>query len=302
MATEQQVQQMLDLMQQQMTAFHTLQAENTRLREEGVVAANNNIPNNIHNNNNANNNNVNNNNRYKAKKPDRPIINAALDDREWALFMDTWARYKTMINVVEVASVRMELRAACSDDVNKLLFEFVGAGTLDGCTEEELLGHIKSVAVKSVHKEVHQVAFNKILQNSGESVTNYVARLKAKAFLCEFEVSCTDHNPVIRISYAEQMVSQRLLAGLSNQEHQRKILAEAPTLITLYDKVKRLQILETTEESVSILKKNCHLRKQQFNDQVRKAGTLGAKDGVTGKCKLCWRSSHPGGKVMDRVK
>ena len=98
--------------------------------------------------------------------------------------MDTWTRYKSMIGVVDtdVVVVRQELRTACSTDVNKLLFEFVGATTLNRCTEAELLGHIKSVAVKTVHKEVHQMAFNKMAQNQGESITNYVARLKAKAF------------------------------------------------------------------------------------------------------------------------
>ena len=76
-----------------------------------------------------------------------------------------------------------------------------------------------------------------MIQNPGESVTNYVARLKAKAFLCGFEVTCTNHETPVTISYAEQMVAQHLVAGLRNQEHQRKVLAEESALITLSDKV-----------------------------------------------------------------
>ena len=241
------------------------------------------------------------------KNPDRPTINAGLDDREWALFNDTWTRYKTMINVVEVGAIRMELRAACSDDVNKLLFEYVGTDILDACTEEQLLDHIKSVAVKSVHKEVHQVAFNKMSQNSGESVTNYVARLKAKAFLCGFEVQCTDHQPSKAISYAEQMVSQRLVVGLANQEHQRKILAEAPVLVTLADKVRRLQMLETTEESVTMLHTSSFIPPSEaalqhasnYRNNKNKKTNGGTADAT--KCRWCGRSSHPGGKpIVDR--
>ena len=75
--------------------------------------------------------------------------------------------------------------------VNKFLFEYIGPSKLNVCTENELLSYIKSVAVKVVHKEVHRMAFNSLVQDQGEPVTQWVARIKAKAFLCEFEVPCT---------------------------------------------------------------------------------------------------------------
>ena len=50
------------------------------------------------------------------------------------------------------------------------------------------------------------------------------------------------------------MVAKRLVEGLSYQEHQRN-LAEASALVTLSDKVNRLHMLETTEESVTMLHK-----------------------------------------------
>ena len=69
---------------------------------------------------------------------------------------------------------RNELRASCSPDVNKLLFEYVSATQLKACTEDELLAHIKSVAVRGVHKSVHRVEFSKMAQNEGEKATHYV--------------------------------------------------------------------------------------------------------------------------------
>ena len=153
MATQEQLQDVINLLKEQMTMVNNLRSENTQLRAAATG---------------------------KSRKPDRPIINAGIDDREWALFMDTWTRYKSMIGLSDTdeATVRQELRTACSPEVNKLLFEYVGAQILDVCTEVELLSHVKSVAVKTVHKEVHRMAFNKMSQNHGESVTNYVARLK----------------------------------------------------------------------------------------------------------------------------
>ena len=98
--------------------------------------------------------------------------------------------------------------------------------------------------------------FDRLVQGE-ESVVKYVAKLKSKAFLCQFEVestcTTTDCNTRIRLSYAEDMIATRLVSGLRNQEHKRKILAEAATLTTLDAKIKRLQVLETTDQSTSAL-------------------------------------------------
>ena len=224
MATQEQFQSMLTMMQQQMARLDALQQENDTLRRQNAET--------------------------KLKKPDRPIIEGNWNDSEWALFLDTWRRYKIMASLTQADEIRMELRAACSSDVNKFLFEFVGPNILDNATEEQLLAHIKSVAVKGLHKEVHRVTFGKLKQGDGESVTHFVARLNAQAALCGFSVTCTCHEDV---SFAEEMVAQQLVAGLRDQEHQSKVLSEANTLNSLQLKVQRLQSLETTEESATKL-------------------------------------------------
>ena len=228
--TAEQMRTMLEFMQQQMTTLTELQAENARLR--GADAAN----------------------ILKSKKPDRPTIDANLDDQEWLIFLDAWERYKEMLGLLatEVNKIRNELRESCSADVNKLLFEYVGAAQLKTCTEQQLLDHIKSVAVRGVHKSVHRVEFSKMTQNEGEKATHYVGRLNSKALLCKFVVQCTC-DPQTTVSYADERVAERLIAGLRNQEHQRKILADADTLVTLKQMVERLQVLEATEESASSL-------------------------------------------------
>ena len=128
MASEEQIQRMLVLMEQQMTQLTTLQAENTQLRNNvaGVPPPQQQQqpP------------------RPKAKSPDRPVINADTDEQEWELFKDSWNRYKTMTAVTDVNMLRLELRAACSQDVNRLLFEYIGADALNTADENELLDFI----------------------------------------------------------------------------------------------------------------------------------------------------------------
>ena len=289
MATEAQLQDVINLLQQQMNVVNTLQAENATLRE--TLNATQNTPESTP---------VN-----KFKKPDRPVINAGIDDREWALFQDTWTRYKSMVRVSndDIATIRQELRTACSPEVNKLLFEYVGAPTLDACSEAELLGHIKSVAVKTVHKEVHRMAFNKMIQNQAESVTNYVARLRSKAFLCKFEVECPC-TPAATVSYADEMVAQRLVAGLSNADHQRKILSEAATLPTLAEKIERLQVLETTEASSIELHQtspSSEAAASHFQREKKKKFQQPVPDDENQpNCRWCGKSSHPEGSSLER--
>ena len=290
MGTPEQFQEMLDLLKQQVATMQNLQNENVRLREEvaqptaGAAESS----------------------TYRSKKPDRPTVNVDIDEREWALFIDAWGMYKKMCHLAptQVESIRLELRAACSSDVNRMLFEYVGATTLDASTEDQMLVHIKSVAVKTVHKEVHRMTFSRMVQDQGESVTSYVARLKAQAFLCRYEIPCTCCTPPKMISYAEEEVSQQLLAGLRNQEHLQKVMAEAESLTTLDLKVKRLQVLETTEESASSLHNvtppiagtEAALAKSQY-----KAGKVASKlPSEEILCQWCGLGSHPNGKSLER--
>ena len=286
MATEAQVQTMLELMQQQMEQLKQLQTENTQLR--------------------------NNNNTdppaERTKRPDRPVVNANIDEREWELFKDSWQRYKTMAGLTRVENIRMELRASCSTDVNRLLFEFVGAPTLDTTTEAEMLTHIRAVAVKGTHKEVHRMNFFKLNQMEGESITQFVARLKSQASLCQFNITCNAHNPPTTMSYADDMVTQQLIAGLRNQQHQSRVLAEATTLNTLAAKIARLQCLESTEESTTKMRNlppnsvsKVEFTRQSNYRRVNKPPP-GSKNGkqANNNCRGCGRPSHGDGKSMAR--
>jgi hypothetical protein len=124
-------------------------------------------------------------------------------------------------------------------------------------TESELLNHIKTVAVKTIHPEVHRWSFSQVTQNDGEGITRYVGRLKSQAALCNFTVKCSCHTDV---SYAEQMVSHRLIAGLANPEHQSRVLSEVQDLPDLKTKIDRLVSLETTDDATNNISPAMHTR------------------------------------------
>lgn len=103
----------------------------------------------------------------RVKRLDRPVIDGDATDSDWAMFIDSLDRYKTMTKISDPVEIRNELRSTCSPVINKLLFDFVGASTLNSCTEQQLLAHIKLVAVKGVHKEVHRQNFHSLQQSPG---------------------------------------------------------------------------------------------------------------------------------------
>ena len=249
----------------------------------------------------------------RVKRPDRPVVDVDSTDGDWALFIDSWKRYKTMTKMNDPLEIRNELRSTCSPVINKLLFDFVGPETLNTCSEQQLLQHIKSVAVKGVHKEVHRQKFHTLHQSPGESITRYLARLRAQAALCEFRITCPNSTCASQVSYVDDMISGQMIAGLANMEHQSKILAEAAMLDSLQKKFDRLVSLETTDQSTSHLQtpittpklsgpsESAAQRSQYQQQKQPKKPSLAGKDSRSPlPCKGCGEVSHPPGKSMAR--
>ena len=290
-----QMQQMLDLLTQQVTTMTKLQEENQQLRGAGQTETQRNGTGRS---------------QYKSKKMERPVIDRDIDDREWARFLNKWSRYKEMCELDDnndANRIRLELRAACSDDVDRLLFEYVGETKLDNASETELMEHIKSVTVKTVHKEVHRLEFHRMIQEQGETITQWVARLRAKAFLCKFETPCKCCTPAVMTSYTDDEVAQRLVAGLRNKEHQTKVLAEVASLTTVDLKIERLQLLETTEESARTLHDRPAVSAPAKSDY--KAAKMSKRMKIppgdtpaSPTCRWCGKTSHRGGGLSDRKK
>ena len=139
-------------------------------------------------------------------------------------------------------------------DVNRLLFEYVGATALNTATEEELLTYIKSIAVKGTHEEVYRMKFFRLSQMDSETVTQYVTCPRSQAILCQFKIACTNHEQQTFVNFADEMITQQLILGLRNQYHQLCILSEGSVLPTLREKFQHLQCLESTEQSTNIMR------------------------------------------------
>ena len=114
----------------------------------------------------------------KSVKPVRPSVDVEMSEGEWDILLDQWDRFKRMAKLTEALEINDNLRQCCTEQLNKRLFDIKGSAALNSATEEVLLGWIKELAVKGVHKEVHRTRFVKLKQKQGESINSYYGRLK----------------------------------------------------------------------------------------------------------------------------
>ena len=173
----------------------------------------------------------------QVRRPEQLSIGFDTTDSDLELFIDTWTWYKDMCRLRDLAVIWNELKMACNSDVNRLLFDLIEPEILNSAMEEYLLHQIWFITVQGLHKEVHWQNFYLMRQKECESVSHFLARLRAQAKFCEFRVVCPNEmNCGWQVDYSNDMVAGQMVAGLANMEHQSRVLVESITLTTLEQK------------------------------------------------------------------
>ena len=80
--------------------------------------------------------------RPRLKAPERPEVDLGFSETQWALFEDEGKLYKRRA-ALQADQIKDELRACCSKELRKTLFDFVGTSVIDSYTEDQLLEKIK---------------------------------------------------------------------------------------------------------------------------------------------------------------
>ena len=168
----------------------------------------------------------------KCKKPDRPEVSLDITESQYAFFKEEWRIYKTRCGL-QPEEITLELRAACTTELRRSLFDFIGIDALNSATEDNLLDHIEKVAVKAKNTAVHRQEFYSMSQAPDETILSFVSRLRSKASHCCFATECTCKAAV---SYAVEMITDQMIVGLSDSDCQAEILAKGDTLKTFDNK------------------------------------------------------------------
>ena len=230
--------------------------------------------------------------RTKIKAAERPEIDIGCNENHWAFFLEEWKSYKRRTSLKPTQIVD-ELRACCTKELRKTLFDFVGGTTLENITETDLLEKMKASAVIGKSVSVHRKEFYSISQSPGENINLFVAKLKSKAEHCNFTISCVNGTCTQANSYAEAMVSDQMIVGLYDKDIQQEVLARDKELRTFSDRyalieaqeLGRLAKCQLNNSSTANIIRSQYKRLQSVN-----GGSRNTK--VTTRCPGCNSEGH----------
>ena len=239
----------------------------------------------------------NNDTRPRVKAPERPDMDLGCSETTWAFFEDEWKLYKRRA-ALNAGQAKDELRACCSKELRKTLFDFIGASTIEGYTEEQLLEKIKETAVIGKNKAVHRKEFYEIIQAPDEQLKLFVAKLKAKAERCNFTMECTAAGCTEVLNYGEQMIKDQMTTGLYDKDVQQEVLAKDKTLTTLELVYNHVEAYEQGKRAKSELQGPSEVNAVQ--SQYKKSKSSGENDETSRACNGCGGPAHGG--YMQREK
>ena len=72
-----------------------------------------------------------------AKHAERPEVDVGCSESQWLFFLDEWKSYKRRTSL-DASKIVDELRASCTKELRRILFEFVGGSTLETISENGL--------------------------------------------------------------------------------------------------------------------------------------------------------------------
>ena len=108
----------------------------------------------------------------RVKSPERPEVGLGFSETRWAFFINEWELYKRRTSL-KTENVTDELRACCSMELRKTLFDFLGSASLASLSEIQLLEKIRSAAVIGKNKAVHRKEFYEVHQERDEPINRF---------------------------------------------------------------------------------------------------------------------------------
>lgn len=187
----------------------------------------------------------------KMEKVRRPTISTSGTSEDWAYFLSRWAEYKIATQLQE-RDVVFQLLECADESLRKDLNRT--HGTLIGKTEQEVLLHIKTLAVKPENVLVARVQLQNISQDRDETVRAYCARLRGQAGVCKFVKAKTcDCTAVVEVDYSEDIIRDTLIRGLCDDEIKLHILGQCQQDLTLDQTLQMVEAKESGKRSAGML-------------------------------------------------
>ena len=230
--------------------------------------------------------------RPRVKPPERPEIDLGFSETQWAFFEDEWNLYKRRA-ALQPDQLKDELRACCSKDLRRTLFDFVGSSALEALSEPNLLAKIKATAVIAKNKAVHRKEFYEIGQAPDEQLNLFLAKLKSKSERCNFTMKCTAVDCEQVNNYGEEMIRDQMTTGLYDKDVQQEVLAKDKELTTFDEFYTLIDAYEQGKRAKSELQNHSLSEINAAKSQYKKSKSDRGDDSKPSKrCTGCGGSPH----------
>ena len=210
----------------------------------------------------------------KPEKFPRPVLELDTTEENYAEFAATWKQYKEEFSLTDKVLIR-QLVACCSTELRTSLSRLTGGNQFE-LNEDELLRHMKQLAVRHQNPAVHVQQFLGLSQQSEEGVRSFLTRLQGVACRCSFVVKCDDCDK--DISYQDSVVRFKLIQGLTDSDIKEHILSEQDK--SLEETVKAIEAKECGKLARQAVGVASPVAKVQIVAENKE------------KCKFCGRTSH----------
>merc|ERR1712239_111632 len=225
-----------------------------------------------------------------------PVVEENCTESDWSFFVAEWNRYSTAVGLDgdEPGAVR-QLWAACSDGLRRALHN---DGAQSETAVQQLLQHVKSLAVKRRNNLVNIMTLQKMGQQREEGVLSFLSRLNGQADLCDLQVACSCNKLVC---FKEKFKTLQLIRGLVDQEIQERVLAVGAALpegkeLSLAEVVKLVEATESARSTRDLVSGAGGLNRlsdhQKNKSQKRQEKGKPASSSTPGKCTFCGRGQH----------
>ena len=182
-------------------------------------------------------------------KMDPPKLQLGVDQQTWDQFITRWEIFKSTMGIDDASSSWLFncLEQGLGDEVIKAN---PGIQPQD-MTEVILTACIKKLAVKVESKRLHRIKMNKLRQDPGVSVNNYLAALRGQSRQCQYEVKCSSCNA--QTDYSDEIILDQLINGLHDQDIVAALLRDEKTDRNLLETVEFIARMEqATLESTQV--------------------------------------------------
>ena len=217
-----------------------------------------------------------------------PNISNEMTHPQFRKFRIDWSVFKK-INNIPTDQIGEYLYSACDDGVQTSIIN--SHDTFFSDEEEEMLQCIERIVTKRVNPTVHRMHFGNLKQSDGETMQDFLTRIKSAAIDCEF--NCPDcESDISRVDIKIQFIR-----GISNETLQTDILAKASQLKSVEDVFKYAEAWEgALRDQSSIQQSNTTDMAARVTDYKKMKGSNGKKHSKFAQEKLscsgCGSTEH----------